>query len=154
MVKPSRDPKAKAAARRLLSDVMGQWPRSPDVVAIVTDLGASRYDWYIAKRRGVPPSEGVIDYSSGTTRWIDPALVQTPATKVSAEGVIDAIAERPGIGYDDLAKVLNVTKPTARRYVENLGDAVEVRTIPSTATGPRERLGLFARPEDPDQSGT
>ena len=114
MVKPSRDPKAKAAARRLLSDVMGQWPRSPDVVAIVTDLGASRYDWYIAKRRGVPPSEGVIDDSS-ITRWIDPALVQTPATKVSAEGVIDAIAELTGHRVRRLAKVLNVTKPTARR---------------------------------------
>ena len=70
MVKPSRDPKAGTPKRRPLSDVMGQWTRSPDLVAVLTDLGANRFRWELVKRRGVPRSAGIVDYSSGPTAWV------------------------------------------------------------------------------------
>ena len=54
MVKPVRDGKGGSVKRRPLSDVMGQWTRQADVVAVMTDLGADRYRWELVKRRGVP----------------------------------------------------------------------------------------------------
>jgi hypothetical protein len=70
MVKPSRDPKAAGVKRRVLTDVMGQWTRQADVVAVMSDLGADRFRWELVKRRGVPRSAGVVDYSSGIAQWV------------------------------------------------------------------------------------
>ncbi len=70
MVKPVRDARAAAPRRRPLSDVMGQWTRQADVVAVMTDLGADRYRWELMKRRGVPRSAGIVDYSGGLAAWV------------------------------------------------------------------------------------
>ena len=70
MVKPVRDARATPSKRRPLSDVMGQWTRQADVVAVLTDLGADRYRWELMKRRGVPRSAGIVDYSGGLATWV------------------------------------------------------------------------------------
>jgi len=70
MVKPPRGPNIAAPKRRALTDVMGQWTRQADVVAVMTDLGNDRVRWELAKRRGVPKSAGILDYSDGLTRWV------------------------------------------------------------------------------------
>jgi hypothetical protein len=82
MVKPPRGPNVAAPKRRALTDVMGQWTRQADVVAVMTDLGNDRVRWELAKRRGVPKSVGILDYSDGLTHWVadadeavDPASV-------------------------------------------------------------------------------
>jgi hypothetical protein len=64
LVKPNRQAKAGTAQHGTsLSDVMGQWTRSADVVAMMADLGAGRVRWSVRKR--VPDSTLVLVQRSG-----------------------------------------------------------------------------------------
>lgn len=67
LTKPSRAGKAtKEPAQHgtELSDVMGQWTRQADSVALMADAGADRIRWTMRKR--VPPSTLVLERSEGT----------------------------------------------------------------------------------------
>lgn len=107
MVKPSRDPKAVAQKRRPLSDVMGQWTRSPDVVAVLTDLGADRFRWELVKRRGVARSAGIVDYSSGLTTWVADV---DGAEEVASTGDTIRVLRAIGAGATDWKAVVTGTE--------------------------------------------
>jgi hypothetical protein len=97
MVKPIRGPNLAESRRRVLTDVMGQWTRQADVVAAMTDLGANRFRWELVKRRGVPPSAGILDYSDGLTRWVaDADAAVDPASTSDTIHVLRCIAAGAG----------------------------------------------------------
>jgi hypothetical protein len=97
MVKPPRGPNIAAPKRRVLTDVMGQWTRQADVVAVLTDLGARRYRWELAKHRGVPESAGIIDYSSGLATWVaDANATEDPASTGDTIRTLRCIAAGAG----------------------------------------------------------
>jgi hypothetical protein len=109
MVKPPRGPNIAAPKRRALTDVMGQWTRQADVVAVMTDLGNDRVRWELVKRRGVPKSAGILDYSDGLTRWVadadeavDPAstgdTIRTLRCIAAGAGTWEQVKEATGIG--------------------------------------------------------
>ena len=97
MVKPPRGPNLAAPKRRALTDVMGQWTRQADVVAVMTDLGDCRIRWELAKRRGVPKSAGILDYTSGITKWVaDADEAVDPASTGESIRVLRCIAAGAG----------------------------------------------------------
>ncbi len=97
MVKPPRGPNIAAPKRRALTDVMGQWTRQADVVAVMTDLGNDRIRWDLAKRRGVPKSAGILNYSDGLTRWMtDVDEAADPASTSDTIHVLRCIAAGAG----------------------------------------------------------
>jgi hypothetical protein len=109
MVKPPRGPNIAAPKRRALTDVMGQWTRQADVVAVLTDLENDRIRWDLAKRRGVPKSAGILDYSDGLTRWaadadeaVDPAstrdTIRTLRCIAAGAGTWEEVKTATGLG--------------------------------------------------------
>jgi hypothetical protein len=110
MVKPLRDAKAATVKRRPLSDVMGQWTRQADVVAVMTDLGADRFRWELVKRRGVPKSAGIIDYSGGLAAWVaDADAAEEVASTDDTIRVLRAIAAG-ATGWKDVTTGLGMSK--------------------------------------------
>ena len=63
LTKPPRDNHRGSQHGTALADVMGQWTRSADVVAVMADLGAGRARWTVRKR--VPPSSLVLAQRGG-----------------------------------------------------------------------------------------
>ena len=58
---------------------------------------------------------------------VDPIeLAERPASKVAPEAVLAAIASQPGQTYRQLAAKLGVSRATAMRYVDALGDVIVV----------------------------
>ncbi len=135
MVKPSRDPKATTSKRRPLSDVMGQWTRSPDVVAVLTDLGADRFRWELVKRRGVARSAGIVDYSSGLTTWVvDVDAAEEVASTSDTIRVLRAIAAGAA-GWEAVTTGLGMRKDRMYAAIRNLrGDGLIGAGMPYTVT--------------------
>jgi hypothetical protein len=71
-----------------LADVMGQWTRSADMVAVMTDLGAGRAQWTVRKR--VPPSSLVLAQRGGI--WQTVAVGEDHAETTADDRVLRAIA--------------------------------------------------------------
>jgi len=71
-----------------LADVMGQWTRSADVVAVMADLGAGRARWTVRKR--VPPSSLVLAQRSGL--WDVVAVAEDHEAASTDTRVLRAIA--------------------------------------------------------------
>src|SRR5262249_51118773 len=126
MVKPPRDAKAQPATRRPPTDGMGQWTRQADVVANLTDLGADRYRWELAKRRGVPKSAGIIDYSSGLATWV-----------ADAEGAAEVITA------GDSIRVLRAIAAGANDYRQVMGGLGMSKTKVYKAIGTLRNDGLI-----------
>ena len=71
-----------------LADVMGQWTRSADVVAVMADLGAGRARWTVRKR--VPPSSLVLAQHAGL--WDVVAVAEDHEAASTDTRVLRAIA--------------------------------------------------------------
>jgi len=71
-----------------LADVMGQWTRSADVVAVMADLGAGRARWTVRKR--VPPSGLVLVQRAGL--WDVVAVAEDHEATSTDTRVLRAIA--------------------------------------------------------------
>ena len=69
-----------------LADVMGQWTRTVDAVALIADLGEGRATW--SMRRTVPRSELVITQDSGLWKVVEVGAARGPT---SADRVLRAI---------------------------------------------------------------
>jgi hypothetical protein len=71
-----------------LADVMGQWTRSADVVAVMADLGAGRARWTVRKR--VPPSSLILAQRGGL--WDVVSVAEDHETASTDTRVLRAIA--------------------------------------------------------------
>ncbi|HYN69316.1 MAG TPA: AAA family ATPase [Candidatus Eisenbacteria bacterium] len=71
-----------------LSDVMGQWTRTVDAVALLADLGGGRANWRMFKK--VPKSELVIAQAGGIWKVVH---IGTERRETSDDRVLRAIAE-------------------------------------------------------------
>jgi hypothetical protein len=89
LTKPPRDrQRSQAAHGTSLSDVMGQWTRSADAVALMADLGEGRIRWTMRKR--VPHSSLVIAQADGLFRVV--AVTEDRATASTDDRILRAIA--------------------------------------------------------------
>ena len=87
LTKPPRDNHGRQHGSSL-ADIMGQWTRSADVVAMMADLGADRARWTVKKR--VPGSSLVLAQNGGT--WDTVAIGEDHATASIGDRVLRAIA--------------------------------------------------------------
>lgn len=111
LVKPSRDSRAKGARHgTAMTDVMGQWTRQADAVALMSDLGDGRAGWTMRKR--VPPSSLVIRQADGV--W---ETVNVNAAEAARSSSVD----------DRILRAVAASATTARELAVGLG--VPERTI-------------------------
>jgi hypothetical protein len=88
-----------------LADVMGQWTRSADVVAVMADLGAGRARWTVRKR--VPPSSLVLAQRAGLWDVVavaedhEAASLDTRVLRAIAAGAATADELRIALGTAD-----------------------------------------------------
>jgi len=88
-----------------LADVMGQWTRSADVVAVMADLGAGRARWTVRKR--VPPSSLVLAQRGGLWDVVavaedhEAASLETRVLRAIAAGAVTADELRIALGTAD-----------------------------------------------------
>jgi len=88
-----------------LADVMGQWTRSADVVAVMADLGAGRARWTVRKR--VPPSSLVLAQRGGVWDVVavaedhEAASLETRVLRAIAAGAVTADELRIALGTAD-----------------------------------------------------
>jgi hypothetical protein len=101
LTKPLRDRHGAKGAPHgsALSDVMGQWTRSSDVVAMMADLGAGRARWTVRKR--VPPSQLILAQRGGL--WETVAVAEDQAAATLEDRVLRAI--NAGAGSADELRV-------------------------------------------------
>lgn len=98
-----------------LADVMGQWTRSADVVATMTDLGAGRARWTVRKR--VPPSSLVLAQRGGL--WDVVAVADDHEAASLDDRVLRAIAAG-ATSADELRVALGTTgRPLPKRSLYN-----------------------------------
>jgi hypothetical protein len=121
LTKPPRDHGSAGGSNRhgfALSDVMGQWTRSADVVAIMADLGAGRARWTVRKR--VPPSQLILAQRGGL--WEAVAVAEDHATASIDDRMIRAIAAG-ATSADEVRTALGTgSKPLAQRtFYDALG---------------------------------
>lgn len=131
---------------RRISDVLGEWGRWCDVVLLMEGDGDGRVR--LSTRKRVQQQRRIL----ATQRdflLVDPIdLTQAGSvTKVAPAAVLAAVEARPGINYAELGEALEVSKDTARRYVQGLGDAVIV--IPGTNKSPAKVYPKGAAEGDP-----
>jgi len=133
--------KPSGRGERRISDVLGEWGRWCDVVLMLEADGATRTKISTYKRVRTPRRIVAVKRDGLLVEPIDLADAKGP--KVPTDKVLAAIRERPGIGYADLGKKLDVSKDTAGRYVAALGDLVDV-----AKTGPRGAAMVFVRTDE------
>jgi len=99
-----------------MSDVMGQWTRTVDAVALLADLGGGRAVWRMFKK--VPKSELVIAQADGV--W---TVVHVGAERkvTNHDRVLRAIAEG-GENPDSIATSLGVSTRTVSEAIKHLRD--------------------------------
>jgi hypothetical protein len=88
LTKPPRDNHRGGQHGTALADVMGQWTRSADVVAVMADLGAGRARWTVRKR--VPASSLVLAQRGGL--WDVVAIAEDHEAASTDTRVLRAIA--------------------------------------------------------------
>lgn len=94
-----------------IADVMGQWTRSADVVAMMADLGAGRARWTVRKR--VPPSSLVLAQRGGL--WDVVAVADDHESASLDDRVLRAIAAGAATA-DELRIALGTAeKPLVKR---------------------------------------
>lgn len=123
LTKPSRQPRAgqKAPTQHgtQLSDVMGQWTRQADSVALMADLGADRIQWTMQKR--VPPSTLLLDRSDGTFHAIQ-VMVGDDLGVGMQRRVLNVIASGEG-DAKIIAEYLGISVRTVRRHAAALRES-------------------------------
>jgi hypothetical protein len=91
LVKPSRNGTGSGRDHgSVLSDVMGQWTRSADVVALVSDLGGGRVRMIVRKR--VPHVELILAQRDGAWDTVAIGPLTAPSTTATDDRVMRAIA--------------------------------------------------------------
>lgn len=117
LVKP---PRGRDATTRMhgstLSDVMGQWTRTVDAVALLADLGGGRANWRMFKK--VPKSELVIAQADGVWKVVH---VGAERKVTNDDRVLRAIAEG-GENPDSIATSLGVSTRTVSEAIKHLRD--------------------------------
>jgi AAA domain/Bifunctional DNA primase/polymerase, N-terminal/Primase C terminal 1 (PriCT-1) len=115
LVKP---PRGRDATTRLhgstLSDVMGQWTRTVDAVALLADLGGGRANWRMFKK--VPKSELVIAQAEGIWKVVH---VGAERKVTNDDRVLRAIAEG-GENPDAIAASLGLGTRTVSDAIKHL----------------------------------
>jgi hypothetical protein len=104
LTKPPRDNHRGGQHGSALSDVMGQWTRSADVVAVMADLGAGRARWTVRKR--VPPSSLVLAQRGGL--WDVVAVAEDHEAASTDTRILRAIAAG-ATAADELRMALGTT---------------------------------------------
>ena len=139
LVKPAREGKARGGHGGSLTDVMGQWSRHVDVVALMSDLGADRVRFLVRKR--VPPAslvlakrDGIFDVVAVTTGEEAPASMDDRVIRAIAAGATKAEEIRIALGAADrpLAKRTFYDSLARLRRDGFVGDGTPLRL---TATG-------------------
>jgi hypothetical protein len=130
-----------------LNDVMGQWTRSADTVALMADAGAGRILWTVRKR--APHSQLVLRAEGGTFD-----VVQVVAGEDLGVSTLERIHGCIATGYADAAAIatyLEMSERTVWRQIAKLReagrvapdaplrpvDAVSVAVSPSVSRSPR-----------------
>lgn len=114
LVKPPRE-RHSGQHGSAIADVMGQWTRSADVVAIMADLGADRARWTVRKR--VPPSSLVLAQRGGL--WDTVAVADDHEAASLDDRVLRAIAAG-ATAADELRIALGTAdKPLPKRSLYN-----------------------------------
>jgi hypothetical protein len=117
LVKPPRGRDATTRAHgSALSDVMGQWTRTVDAVALLADLGGGRANWRMFKK--VPKSELVIAQAEGIWKVVH---VGAERKVTNDDRVLRAIAEG-GENPDSIATSLGVSTRTVSEAIKHLRD--------------------------------
>ena len=115
LVKPPRGRDATARAHgSTLSDVMGQWTRTVDAVALLADLGGGRANWRMFKK--VPKSDLVIAQADGVWKVVH---VGAERKVTNDDRVLRAIAEG-GENPDSIAKSLGVSSRSVSAVIKRL----------------------------------
>jgi DNA-binding MarR family transcriptional regulator len=136
---------------RRLSDVLGEWGRWCDVVVLLERDGDTRTRVSVRKR--VRHERRIVATKAGGL-LVDPVdLDEAKSTKVPADAVLAAIAAAPGIDYATLGKRLDVSKPTAMRYVAALAEAGQAETRSEMRATPKGRRQVTVVYPSPDRSG-
>ena len=125
---------------RRISDVLGEWGRWCDVIMLQEADGTARtklatYKRIRRQRRIVATrADGLL---------VDPVdLDAATGAKVKPDAVLAAIEAAPGLTFAELGAALGVSHKTAKRYVAQLGEAVDA--IPGTArSGPGAAARLY-----------
>lgn len=127
---------------RRISDVLGEWGRWCDVILLMEGDGEGRVR--LSTRKRVRQQRRILAMQRDYL-LVDPIdLTQAgPVTKVAPATVLAAIAARPGITYADLGAALEVSKDTARRYAQALGEAVII--VAGTNKSPAK---VYPRPSE------
>jgi hypothetical protein len=121
LVKPSRQTKRKDAPEHGtdLSDVMGQWTRQADSVALMARTKDDMVVWSMLKR--VPHSVLILAPDSGTFR-----VVSAVSGGDLGLGTRDLVAHYLAQGVTDtdtIAKTIGITRRTVQRHVAKLSEA-------------------------------
>lgn len=119
LTKPSRQArptKEPAQHGTQLSDVMGQWTRQADSVALMADAGADRVRFAMRKR--VPPSELILDKTDGTFHAVQLIGGEDLGVDLTRR-VLNVIAAGES-DPDVIATYLGVSKRTVWRHVSRL----------------------------------
>lgn len=131
LVKPAKAPANSKATRKpaegsqhgtSLADVMGQWTRQADTVALMAPAGADRVLWTVRKR--APHSQLVLHAEGGTFD-----VLQVVAGEDLGVGTMERIHGCIATGYADAASIasyLEVTERTVWRHVAKLRGAGRV----------------------------
>jgi len=98
-----------------LADVMGQWTRSADMVAVMADLGAGRAQWTVRKR--VPPSTLVLAQRGGL--WQTVAVGEDHAETTADDRVLRAIAAG-ATSADSLITALGLSRSGVYKVIGRL----------------------------------
>jgi AAA domain/Bifunctional DNA primase/polymerase, N-terminal len=133
--------KPQGTGARRLSDVLGEWGRWCDVVVLLEHDGTRTR---ITTRKRVRHERRIAATKAGGL-LVDPIdLEETKGTKVGPDAVLAAIEAQPGLSYAELGAAIGVSKDTAARYAQTLGERVD-----AAATGPRGATRLYATAAPP-----
>lgn len=118
-----------APSIRGLDAVMGEWGRFNDVTVLMMNDGGDLTRVRLATRKRVRHQRHLILTKRGGL-LVEPMDLETaakPQKKVSDEGQLAIIEDRPGITILQFASSLGVTKNTAKNYSESLEKANLIR---------------------------
>ena len=137
--------KPQGRGERRISDVLGEWGRWCDVVILMENDGNGLTRARLTVRKRVRHERRIVVTKAGGL-LIDPQdLDEAKGTKVPLDDVLAAIVAAPGITYAELGAAVGVSKDTAARYTEMLGDQVDaVKGIGKSGPGARMRLYSIA----------
>jgi len=114
LTKPVRSPGRSRQHGSSLADVMGQWTRTVDAVALLADLGEGRARWSMKKK--VPKSELTIRQADGLWTVVQISAAAGPVTE---DRVLRAI-HAGGRGPEDIGESLGVASRTVSNAVKKV----------------------------------